>query len=205
MRVRFSLIPVVIATAFAAAGCTPGATEPSPTAPPTSAASSTSPASPSPAPSTEAERATSSATELVHEYYRTTDAVAADPARLEPLESVATSAELLRLQNTFKPWADDGWHQTGNVQVVKLVTQSVSLDNSDPDAGVIPTVQVEVCYDVSDVDVVDRAGASQVTANRSERGWERLWVSNPDYDDDPSSGWRVADRKTLEREPCAAD
>ncbi|GAA4708102.1 hypothetical protein APR04_003899 [Promicromonospora umidemergens] len=198
MRVRPSTIAIVTAAVFAAAGCTSFATEPSMSTSPTTAASSTSSPSPSTSPTTEAQHAAANATELVHEYYRTTDAVATDPSDLEPLKSVATSAELLRLQNTFTQWADDGWHKTGAITVVELTTQSVSLE--DPD----PTIQIDVCYDVTGVDVVDRSGESQVATNRPDRTWERLWVSNPNYGDDRESGWLVADRKTLERKPCAA-
>jgi len=203
MRTRPSVTAVVTVALLAVSGCTAGVADRTPT-PPETTASASPPPSPSPSPTTESERAAANAEALVDEYYRVTDAVAEDPTDLEPLKTVATSAELIRLQNTFRPWSEEGWHKTGTIQVIDRTIQSVSLDNSDPDSGVVPTVQIDVCYDVADVDVVDASGDSQVDANRPDRAWERLWVSNSDYGDDPESGWLVADRKTLEREPCAA-
>ncbi|MFC8797121.1 hypothetical protein ACFT2C_05275 [Promicromonospora sp. NPDC057138] len=185
-------------------GCTASATDPTPTPSATTTTSAPPSVSPKPSPTTESELAAASAEALAHEYYRITDAVAADPTNLKPLKTVATSAELIRLRNTFGPWEDDGWHKTGTIQVIDLTTQSVSFDDSGQGSNAGPTVQIDVCYDVADVDVVDASGESQVDANRPDRAWERLWISNPDYDDDPESGWLVADRKTLEREPCAA-
>lgn len=209
MRVHRSLAAAVVVGLLAASGCTGGDIDS--TSPPSATTTVNEPVpSPSqsphssPSPTTESELAAANAEALAREYYRVTDVVAKDPTDLEPLESVATSAELIRLQNTFGPWAEDGWHQTGSVQVIDLTIQSVSLDDPDAEAGAGPTVQIDVCYDVTDVDVVDAAGESQVEADRSDRAWERLWVSNPDYSDDRTAGWLVADRETLERDPCAA-
>ena len=53
--------------------------------------------------------------------------------------------------------------------------QSVNLDNSDPKAGKVPTVQIDVCYDVSDVDVLDANGKSVVSPDRPDTGWIRSW------------------------------
>lgn len=195
---------VVAAVALlAVAGCTTGVADPSPTPSATTTTSAPPSVSPTPSPTTESERAAASAEALVREYYRVTDAVAKDPTDLEPLESVSTSADLLTLQNELTPWERDRWHQTGDSKIIRLTTQSVSLDNSDPDQGVVPAVQVDVCYDVSTLDVVDESGTSQIEADRPDRAWERLWVANYDYAADPDDGWRVADGKTLEREPCA--
>jgi hypothetical protein len=188
---------------LAVSGCTAGAADSTPTPSATTTTSAPPSASPTPSPTTESELAAANAEALAHEYYRVTDAVAEDPTNLEPLKTVATSAELIRLQNTLGPWAEDGWRKTGTIRVIDSTTQSVSLDGSGPESSAGPTVQIDVCYDVADVDVVDAAGESQVDPNRPDRTWERLWISNPDYEDDPESGWLVADRKTLEREPCA--
>ncbi|MFC8943354.1 hypothetical protein ACFT1B_35285, partial [Streptomyces griseoincarnatus] len=93
--------------------------------------------------------------------------------------------------------------QTGSTQIADLVVQSVSLDNSDPTAGLVPTVQVDVCYDVGDVDLVDASGTSVISSSRPDRRWERLQVANYDYEADPTGGWRVASLETLEKAPCA--
>ncbi|MCF4123718.1 hypothetical protein L1785_22415 [Antribacter sp. KLBMP9083] len=132
-----------------------------------------------------------------------TDGVAKDPADLESLSSVAGATELTRLQDQFTTWAQDGWRQTGEVRILDAVVQTVSLNGADPLAGEAPTVQVDVCFDVSGLDIVDSFGASQVAAGRPDRGWERLSITNDDFANDPDGGWRVADVETLEQEPCA--
>jgi hypothetical protein len=89
-------------------------------------------------------------------------------------------------------------------QVVKLDVQSVNLDNSDPSASKVPTIQIDVCWDVSKVDVVDSAGKSIVSKSRPDIGWTRLTVANYDYVIDPQKGWRVATGQDLKKAPCAA-
>ncbi|WP_460889485.1 hypothetical protein [Promicromonospora xylanilytica] len=137
---------------------------------------------------------------MVREYYRGTDVVAKDPADLSPLDGIAAEAELQRLKAQFQQWADDSWHQTGDLKVVELVTQTVTLEPSD---GSVPSAQVDVCFDVTDLDIVDQSGASQVDSGRNDRGWDRLTVTNSAYDTNPDDGWRVTDAQTLEQEPCA--
>lgn len=196
----------VLTTAFLlalAAGCTasPGTSTPTPTGSPTATTAST---LPSPTPTDPTALARTHAEELAHEYYAVTDEVGFDSdLPLSRLERVATSVELSTRQEIVKQWRSDGWHKTGQTRVADLVVQSVSLDNSDPKAGLVPTVQVDVCYDVSDVDLVDEAGASKVSPDRADRAWERLQVANYDYEADPDAGWRVAALETLEKPPCA--
>ena len=72
--------------------------------------------------------------------------------------------------------ASKACHQTGETKVVELKVQSVNLDNSDPKAGKVPTVQIDVCFDVSDVDVVDADGKSVVSPDRPDTGWIRFSV-----------------------------
>ena len=84
------------------------------------------------------------------------------------------------------------------------MVQSVDLNNSDPKAGRAPTVQVDVCYNLTDVDVVDEDGESIVNPDRPETGWIRYFVSNYKWETDPSGAWRVATSKSLERAPCDA-
>ena len=71
--------------------------------------------------------------------------------------------------------------------------QSVNLDNTDPQAGQVPTVQIDVCYDVSGVDVLDKDGKSVVTPDRPETGWVRYSVANYQWKEEPT-GW-VAGRQ----------
>jgi hypothetical protein len=145
------------------------------------------------------------AEELVYEYYAVVDQIGADgDAPLSRLKRVAASVELQVRQADLEQWRKDGWRKTGTTQISDLTVQSVTLDNSDPAAGLVPTVQVDVCYDVSDVDILDAEGASVVSPDRDDRAWERLQVANYSYEDDPSGGWRVAALETLEKSPCAA-
>ena len=161
-------------------------------------------ASPTPSPTDPKALARAHVEDLVHEYYALVDRVGADrEAPLSRLGHVAASVELEVRRSDLHQWRKDGWRKTGRTQIADLVVQSVSLDNSDPKAGLVPTVQVDVCYDVSDVDIVDSAGASVVSPDRSDRAWERLQVANYEYEDDPVGGWRVAALETLEKAPCA--
>ncbi len=159
---------------------------------------------PSPSPTDPKALARASAEDLVREYYAVTDEVGANPdAPISRLKRVATSLELSTRQQILEQWRADGWRKTGQTQIADLIVQSVSLDNSDPESGRVPNVQVDVCYDVSDVGLVDRSGASMVSPDRPDRAWERLQVANYDYEADPFNGWRVASLETLEKAPCA--
>ena len=61
---------------------------------------------------------------------------------------------------------------------------------------------VDVCWDVSDVDIVDGDGKSVVTPERKDVGWTRFTVTNATWDTAPTDGWRVSGGSDLEKEPC---
>lgn len=143
---------------------------------------------------------------LIRDYYELLDELGANPSgELSRLEDVAISKDLDVRRNQFTRWQRDGWVQSGSTKIAELEVTSVNLDNSDPSTGRVPAVQIDVCFDVSDVDVVDRSGASVVTAERPETGWIRHTVSNYSWDTDPLDGWRVSTSVDLEEAPCAAD
>lgn len=194
MGIERRLVAVAAVVMLAAAGCTSTA-NPAPT--PTTDASS--PAT-SPSPTTDSERAAADVEAMVREYYRVSDTVAKDPADVAPLDAVAADPALSRSQAEFEQWAADGWRQTGDLTVAELVVQAVSLGSSDDEA----TAQVDVCYDVTGLDIVDADGTSQVAADRPDRRWERLTMVRIDNAADAGTAWRVSDQKTLEQEPCAA-
>ena len=78
--------------------------------------------------------------------------------------------------------------------------QSVNLgDKRD-----VPTVQLDVCWDVSNGDVLDRDGQSIVSEDRPERGWTRYIVANHEWRSHPDDGWRVSSGRDLEKAPCSA-
>ena len=138
-------------------------------------------------------------------YYAVLDKLRADPASdLKPLETVAISAQLKAVQTLVRRQREQGQRQTGTTAISELKVQSVNLDNSAPDAGKVPTVVIDVCWDVSKVDVLDKSGKSIVSPTRPNTGWTRYTVANYDYAADPTSGWRVATGQDLKKTPCAA-
>ena len=164
-----------------------------------------SPSSSSPTPTSPSESATAAATATVNDYYAIRNQLRRDPTQpLSMLKSVAISTELTTQQTLFKRERKQGLHQTGETKVVELQVQSVNLDNSDPQAGKVPTVQIDVCFDVSGVDVLDADGKSVVTPDRPDTGWIRYSVANYQWDSDPDGAWRVASSQDIERTPCDA-
>ncbi len=117
---------------------------------------------------------------------------------------MAISTELAAQQNLFKRERKQGLHQVGETKIAELDVQSVNLDNSDAKAGKVPTVQIDLCFDVSDVDVVDANGKSVISPDRPDTGWIQFLVSNYQWDTDPDGGWRVASSQDIERAPCKA-
>lgn len=172
----------------------PAASTSSPTAPETSA-SSTSPS----------DAATSAATQTVRSYVSTIDELAQRPsADLKMLDKVTTGSELTAERTFLKDQRSRGERQVGSTRIAQLKVQSVNLDNSAPAAGKVLTVVIDVCWDVSKVDVLDKSGKSIVSTSRPDTGWTRYTVANYHYAADPSGGWRVASGQDLEQSPCAA-
>jgi hypothetical protein len=164
-----------------------------------------SPSSSSPTPTSPSESASAHATETVRDYYAVRNELRRDPTEpLSLLKSVAISTELTTQQTLFNRERKQGLHQTGETKVVELQVQSVNLDNSDPQAGKVPTVQIDVCFDVSGVDVLDADGESVVTPDRPDTGWIRYSVANYQWATDPDGAWRVASSQDIERTPCDA-
>ena len=205
MKIRLGLIFWATGTLMlvAVSACGGSDTDPPATAEP----SSTSPSSPttSASPSSPSDAASADATESVRSYFTVVDQLRSDPAAdLKKLKSVATSAQLNAVETLIGRQRDEGQRQTGTTAINELQVQSVNLDNSDPKAGKVPTVVIDVCWDVSKVDVIDKSGKSIVSPNRPDTGWTRYSVANYDYAADPSGGWRVATGQDLKQTPCTA-
>jgi hypothetical protein len=133
------------------------------------------------------------------------DEVGQDPAAdLKRLKTVSTSTQLSAVQRLLRRQHEQGQRLVGTTAIDKLTVQSVNLDNSDPSAGKVPTVVIDVCWDVSKVDVLDKSGKSIVSPNRPDTGWTRYTVANYEYGADPTGGWRVATGQDLKQKPCAA-
>ncbi|GAA1069672.1 hypothetical protein GCM10009641_88200 [Mycobacterium cookii] len=136
-------------------------------------------------------------------FYEVRDELRTDPTvKLTKLRSVAIGGELAAQRTLFAREREQGQHQTGRTKIAELTVEGVVLDNSDPDGGRVPTVQVDVCYDVGGVDILDRNGTSVVSDDRPDTGWIRYLVSNYNFEADPSGSWRVASSQNLERPPC---
>lgn len=195
--VATAVLLLVATTSCADNGSEPAAT---PSTQPTSSSTQTAAAPPS-----DTQAASTAATSLLRKFYTVRNALRQDPtASLDLLKTVATSTELAAQKNLFENERKQGLHQTGETEVAELEVQSVNLDNSDPKGGKVPTVQIDVCFDVSAVDVLDESGKSVVSEDRPDTGWIRYSVSNYDWASNPPDAWRVASSQDLERAPCDA-
>ena len=204
---RLTAALLVLAVASACSG-TPddSPTSPVPTVPAEAPASTFPSPSPSPSPASEADLAAANAEAVLRDFYRVTDDLSSDPSRpLTDLDAVATSIALDSWTRDFQRSRQDELRQSGATRLVEVNLVDVSLDNSDPEHGKVPSVRFEVCWDISDVVITKHDGTpADLPAERPKRGWERLIVSNYSWDSDPAGGWRVASGETLEREPCEA-
>ncbi|GAA4699797.1 hypothetical protein [Nocardioides conyzicola] len=136
-------------------------------------------------------------------YFAVIDELGKDPdLALKKLDSVATSTQLSAERMLLRGQHDRGERQVGDTHIAELTVQSVNLENSDPAAGKVPTVAIDVCWDVSAVDVLDRDDRSIVPTDRPDTGWTRYVVANYKYAADPVGGWRVATGKDLKQAPC---
>ena len=176
-----------------------------PVATPTPSLSSPAPTTSTSTPPSDSEIASEAASVLVTQYYATVDRLAQQPSEsLDALAMVATGIQLTAQQTALRGQRKAGQKQIGDIKIARLDVQSVNLDNADPAAGKVPTVQIDVCWDVSGVDVVDATGKSVVSSSRPETGWTRLTVANYHYAANPANGWRVATGEDLKKDPCDA-
>lgn len=194
MRTALGGVALLLTIAISAAGCSDSGGGKSPSPSPTPSAS--------PTPQTPEERASAGAEAAITKYFEVTNELGKNPkAPLSTLDTVAISTELSVVkQNKFAQWRKRGWKQTGDTKVIDVTVKSVSLDNSSPAEGKVPEVTIEVCGDVSDVDVVDRTGKSVITDGRAAQ-WRTVYgVANYSYKTNPEDGWRVAWSKDVEGE-----
>lgn len=148
--------------------------------------SSPTPTSPDPdAPEVRAEAA-------LREYFRVHDACMHDPTKSKPtcFDKVAVSSALEDLRNGLSASQAAHSRQIGDSKVVTVKQTKIDLTNKPKETPPsIPTVTFSVCYDVSDVNIVDYKGRSLVPADRRPRGVETIGVVNYEYPD--PAGWRV--------------
>lgn len=120
------------------------------------------------------------------------------------LSSVVTSSQLSADRKLIRNERDKGLRQVGDTRIAELKVQSVNLENSDPSSGKVPTVAIDVCWDVSHADLVDESGTSVVSPSRPRTGWTRYTVANYHWSANPTGGWRIATSQDLEQTPCTA-
>ena len=207
MKNRLGLTFLATGTLLLAAvsACADNDADPPPTSPATSSPTESASPTATASPTSPNDAATADATVAMTDYYAVLDGLRADPSSdLKALETVAIGAQLNAVQTLVQRQHDQGPRQTGATAISELKVQSVTLDNSDPDGGKVPTVVIDVCWDVTKVDVLDKSGKSIVSPDRPDTGWTRYTVANYDYAADPSGGWRVATGQDLKQTPCAA-
>lgn len=185
-----------------AASCTGDAPLPSPgtssATPTTSTASPTSPPSPTPE-----DEAALRAEEVVRAYLRAqTDCLTDPPAtEITCFDSVAIGTELLERKNALTGARTMETRVTGEIVVASIELRDVDL-RMDLAASppVVPTVSFGVCADVSEFNVVDKAGQSIVPPDRAPVS--PLEVSVYDYEYPDQTQWRVGYVVTAEDLAC---
>jgi hypothetical protein len=185
-------------------GCTGDGDEPRASRPSTLTSSSPTPMTTTAAPpQTASEAASVVASNVMRSYFTVLDELRQEPGRpVSALSKVATSIQLSAQETLLRRERSQGLHQFGDTKIGDLKVQSVNLDNSDPAAGEVPTVVIDVCWDVSHADLVDRTGKSVVKPNRTDIGWTRYTVANYHWDSNRARGWRVASGLDLKQAPC---
>lgn len=196
---RILAIATCVGTLAAGASCASSEPSGSPSDDPTSTSTPTS------EPTSDTEVASTAAVKTVEDYFDVLDAVRQSNDRtLKNLRDVAVSTQLTTQTRLLENERAKKLTQVGDTELSDIKVESVNLDNSDADAGKVPTVMVDVCWDVSGADLVDQNGDSVVSPDRVDVGWTRYTVANYDYQSDPLTGWRVASGTDLQQPPCKA-
>ncbi|WP_082624319.1 hypothetical protein [Nocardioides sp. Soil805] len=207
MTIRLGMISWATGTLMlvAVAACASSSSDADPSSSPPVSSSVPTAASSSPSPRSDSGVASATAEDVVSRYFTVLDGLRQDPSKpVKHLSSVATSTQLTAQTRLLTTERSQGLRQVGTTRVAEMTVQSVSLDNSDPSAGKVPTVTVDVCWDVSNADLIDQSGKSVVSRSRASTGWTRYTVANYDWSENPSSGWRIATSQDLKQTPCAA-
>jgi len=195
---RFLVIATGVVTLAAGTSCANGGPNGSPNTDPVPTAST-----PVSTKTADTDAASEAATDTVRRYFGVLDDLRQDGREpLDTLHSVATSTQLTVQKRLLENERAKKLRQVGDSELPDVKVESVNLDNSDPEAGKVPTVVVDVCWDVSDADLVNASGKSVVSPDRVDMGWTRYTVANYDYQTDPVTGWRVASGKDLQQPPC---
>ena len=196
---RLTAAAGIAALALLISSCT-GQDDPVAEPTPSSATPTTSaPTSSSVVPVSAEDQAVAEATDLVRAYYAEIDRVNIDPnADANTLRDVtANEAFDLQLRTALQTKAK-GLTQIGNVRVLDVTPFSIDLSSdSTAQPPKYPTIVMDTCIDVSEVNVVDAEGKSVVASTRPPQSAARVDVVQFDF------GWRV---NTIQSagQPCEA-
>lgn len=155
-------------------------------------------------PPTPEEAAVTQAKEAVRAYFSAMDQLSANTtADTAVLKNVAVSTGLIDAQNQISFGRGEDQRQIGDTRIASIQPKSVDLtmDLKRRPAPKVPVVQLNVCYDVSAVNVVDSTGKSVVTAGRRDQALAILGMTNYDYPN--PTGWKVG-YQTIKGDPCPA-
>lgn len=142
---------------------------------------------------------------VVRRYYATLDRVRQNPTLpIRLLRRTENGIEFTADHRLVTSERKRHLRQVGSVHLVSVVVQSVNLDSSNANGVKAPTAQVDVCWDVSAVDVVDKNGKSVIPSSRPDQGSTRYFVTNPRWSTHPSDGWRVSNGQDLKLASCSA-
>ena len=193
----------VLGIGAALVGCQQGA-DPGAEATPSPSVTEAETSSPSPTPSeteTPEEEAIRLAEAAVHDYYEMSGEAAQDPEgfRVENFKDVAITTALTELRNRQSGLVALEQHAIGEQTVEEIKDPKVDLTDN-PDDNEIPNVEFLVCYDVSELNIVDADGKSVVPPDREPRGVARVGVVNYEYPD--ADHWKVGFTEWQEGETC---
>lgn len=143
------------------------------------------------------------AKDVVPEYFEVGDVSIRDPNKFdrEQLKQVAISTALDDMQNLVSAFQMQELTASGSTEVVSMenprVDLKLDLEKSPPD---VPAVQLDVCIDVSKLNVTDKDGKSTIPADRQPRQLWRIGVANYEYPQGDT--WRVAFTDTQGGKRC---
>lgn len=200
---RTRILAAAVAIVAGLGACTASPSDDPTTSPGTASSSSTSPATTVTPSVTPEEEAIAAAKAMIPQYVATADRSLQEGKKfnVEDFKKVAISSGLIDLQNRYNVFTAQKFTQIGSTSVETMdnprVDLTLDLKKSPPD---VPTVQLDVCVDVSKVNLVDEAGKSQIPPTRVPRQKWRFGVSNYEY---PALGeWRVSFTDTQGGKTC---
>jgi hypothetical protein len=141
--------------------------------------------SPSPTESLSPEdRAIQQAEPVIRGYYDAYEVVLKNPARgPRRFEQVAKGRELRDLRAEWRLFRSKGVHVEGTGRIAELTITHADVE-ADP-----AVVEVDVCFDVSKADVVDRQGRVVTAKEREDKSLRRMRLTNDDW---PGGRWMVS-------------